>query len=498
MKSKISKLLLVASLTIASVGLAAIKANATTTGMPLRNGAWLGKWPTTDTINKFQEAQDKKMDYVNMFADFSTPFSSFKANVDAVYQNKSQLILTWEPQGITDNDIIIGNKDDYIKQMASDLKNYNKPIVIRLMHEVNSNWYSWATGYQNGSVNSYASYKTAYQHIVQIFRNAGASNVKFMYNVNNNSVGNNTDYMAAYPGNDYVDVLSIDGYNWGTTQSWGSSWQSFDQVFGQAYNALKVYNKPIFIAEIGSADKGGDKSAWITDAYNKVRSNYPLIDAVIWFNENKETDWTINSNPSVQAAYKSAVMGPIAVTKNWAYGDANDDGIWNYSSVWSGSGGSIESSTQWNNLPMSNVVKYNGNSSLKFHFKSTSNTAYAGASIPTSESPNGIEPFSDVDFNAGKNLTRTTYLKFNILGDSNSKARIKLCDVWGNETNPVELTDYVTVSNSDWKQVTIPMANLTSASIDKNNISAVKFLIDGNTYQPGEWTFYVNNMNFSN
>ncbi|URZ04302.1 hypothetical protein [Clostridium felsineum] len=73
-----------------------------------------------------------------------------------------------------------------------------------------------------------------------------------------------------------------------------------------------------------------------------------------------------------------------------------------------------------------------------------------------------------------------------------------MCDVWGNETNPVELTDYVTVSNSDWKQVTIPMANLTSASIDKNNISAVKFLIDGNTYQPGEWTFYVNNMNFSN
>ncbi|AAK80507.1 beta-mannanase [Clostridium acetobutylicum] len=498
MKSKISKLLIVAAITMASVGWGALKVGATTTGEPLRNGAWLGQWPTTEAINKLQEAQDKKMDYVNMFINFSTSFNAFKANVDSVYEDGAQLILTWEPQGITDDQISNGSKDDYIRQMASDLKNYNKPMVIRLMHEVNGNWYSWATGYNNGTVNSYDQYKRAYQHVVEIFRNEGATNIKFMYNVNSNSVGNNTDYMAAYPGNDYVDILSIDGYNWGTTQSWGSSWQSFDQIFGQAYNVLKAYNKPIFIPEIGSANKGGDKAAWITDAYNRIRSSYPLIDAVIWFNENKETDWTVNSNSDVLSAYKSAIMGPVPTSFNWAYEDANNDGSWNYSSVWGGSGSSIEASSQWNNVPMSTQVKYEGNSSLKFHFKHTSYNGYAGASIPTSEFSTGLEPYSDVGCNAGKNLTRTTYLKFYILGDSNSKARIKLRDVWGNETNPVELTDYVTASNSGWQQVTIPISNLTSAAIDKNNISAVKFLIDGNTYQPGEWTFYVDNMNFSN
>jgi beta-mannanase len=310
MKIEVSKKLLAADIGIEGLGGASSKVNTITTGSELQNGAWLGQWPTSESISDFQKAQGKKMDYINMFIDFSRNFSSFKENVDAVYNNGSQLILTWEPQGITTDAISNGTKDSYICKMASELKAYDKPMIIRLMHEVNSNWYSWATGYQNGNTYYYWSYKSAYQYIVNIFRSIGATKVKFMYNINHFNVGNNTSYTEAYPGNDYVDILSIDGYNWGTTQSWGSTWQSFDQIFSSAYDALKGYNKSIFIAEVASAEKGGDKAAWIIDAFNRIRSgSYPLIDAIIWFNENKETDWRTNSTSSALAAYKAGITG---------------------------------------------------------------------------------------------------------------------------------------------------------------------------------------------
>ena len=42
-----------------------------------------------------------------------------------------------------------------------------------------------------------------------------------------------------------IDYISIDGYNWGKSQSW-SSWKSFAQVFDDAYKALANIDKPIF------------------------------------------------------------------------------------------------------------------------------------------------------------------------------------------------------------------------------------------------------------
>nr|WP_297939048.1 glycosyl hydrolase [uncultured Lachnoclostridium sp.] len=231
--------------------------------------------------------------------------------MDSIYNNGSKAIITWEPWGIKNTDISSGQKDNHIRQMASDTKACNKEIYISLMHEANGNWYDWAIG--DSKVNNNQTYKAAYQHVVNIFRQVGANNVKFIWNVNAGNCGSGTSYTDHYPGDTYVDYVAIDGYNWGTTQSWGSTWQSFDEIFAAPYQALSTINKPIFITEFSSTEIGGNKAAWITETFKTIRTKYPRIKLVSWFGENKETDWRINSSAASLAAFRAAVKGGTTV-----------------------------------------------------------------------------------------------------------------------------------------------------------------------------------------
>lgn len=276
------------------------------TSSNLKIGAWVGTQPTESAINSFQEIQGKKLDIVHQFINWSTNFSWIKPYADAVYKNGSTLMITWEPWEYTTVDINNGKADTYITNMAKDMKSYGKEIWLRPLHEANGNWYPWAIGHPN-KVNTNQTYIAAFRHIVNIFRDNGVTNVKWVHNVNCSNVGDGTSFMGYYPGDNYVDYTSIDGYNWGTTQDWGSVWQTFDQIFAQPYNAIKSINKPIIIAEFASTEIGGDKAKWITETYNTIRTSYNKVFAAVWFHENKETDWRINSSSAALGAFKNAI-----------------------------------------------------------------------------------------------------------------------------------------------------------------------------------------------
>jgi endoglucanase len=102
-----------------------------------------------------------------------------------------------------------------------------------------------------------------------------------------------------------MDWLALDGYNWGTSQSW-SNWQSFDEIFSAAYSRiLKLApGKPVLIAEIGCAEPGGSKPDWIRDAFKEIASCYKQIRAIIWFHIDKECDWRLDSSPESLHAFK--------------------------------------------------------------------------------------------------------------------------------------------------------------------------------------------------
>jgi endoglucanase len=53
--------------------------------------------------------------------------------------------------------------------------------------------------------------------------------------------------------------------------------------------------------------EGSQKAAWINDAFNVQIPKHPKIAGWIWFNENKEANWLVNSDANSLAAFKAAL-----------------------------------------------------------------------------------------------------------------------------------------------------------------------------------------------
>jgi hypothetical protein len=210
--------------------------------------------------------------------------------------------ITWEPWCGLD-DIISGKFDSDLQKFGQDIATFGKPVMLRFGHEFNGDWYPW--NYINGAAVPAATWVTAYKYVHDKIVDAGGTNAKWVWCPNNGNGGNNPqDILSYYPGDDYVDWLGIDGYNWGTSQSW-SSWSSFSSVFGTAYQKLitKAPGKPMMLGEMGCTSTGGDKAAWIKDMFSQLENKYTHIKAFVWFNVNKETDWRFTADTASTNAF---------------------------------------------------------------------------------------------------------------------------------------------------------------------------------------------------
>ncbi|MFH1541634.1 MAG: glycosyl hydrolase, partial [bacterium] len=161
-----------------------------------------------------------------------------------------------------------------------------QPVLLRFAHEMNGDWYPWCQEPEN--------FKKAFVYIYSVIQNLKpkTSNLKLVWCPNNNNIPNEAgnNIAAYYPGDEYVDWVGVDGYNWGYER-----WETFDQVFLKQYRQLiALTSKPVMIGEFGSAEAGGDKGAWIKESLAKIKNEYPQIKLFCWFNINKERDWRID------------------------------------------------------------------------------------------------------------------------------------------------------------------------------------------------------------
>ncbi|MDP9352848.1 MAG: carboxypeptidase regulatory-like domain-containing protein [Chloroflexota bacterium] len=229
--------------------------------------------------------------------------------MNAVTSRGAMPMVTWEPWDYTGGSdqpayalrtIVGGQHDAYIRQWARDAAAWGQPMYVRWGHEMNAMHYPWAAGV-NG--NTSGEYVSAWQRIVGIFRAEGASNVRWVWAPNVQYEGT-TPFNELYPGDAYVDWVGLDGYNGGSALPWGG-WLSITQIFGSSHDALAAMtSKSMMISETGSAEAGGDKAAWIRHGLlDEVPTRLPSVRAVLWFHENKETDWRVTSSAATLAAY---------------------------------------------------------------------------------------------------------------------------------------------------------------------------------------------------
>jgi len=203
-----------------------------------------------------------------------------------------------------------GACDTYLHKFAKDAKVFGHTIWLRPFHEMNGNWYPWC-GTVNG--NSPSDFAPAWRHVHDIFAAEGATNVKFVWCPNidchdaNHSMTNPANTISSYwPGEAYVDMVALDGYNFGTSDD--GTWRSFSTLFSAPYAEVcrLSSDKPILVAETSCAIAGGDKAAWIRNAFASASASFPRIVGMGWFDTNADRDWRIDSSAATLQAFKDA------------------------------------------------------------------------------------------------------------------------------------------------------------------------------------------------
>jgi hypothetical protein len=239
-------------------------------------------------------------------------------------------MYTWDPwnpdvdgwdvqQGFLPRDIAAGRHDAYIAAVADELASFDGPVFVRFAQEMNGTWYPWGR-----HQNSPEDYIATWRHVHALVTSRGADNVTWVWNQSEKHHTESTGLW--YPGDDVVDWVAVDGYNWDDRDYWrdrtGNTWRTMDQVFRASFDDIAGFaspDKPRMIAETASTERPGDpdlKAAWICDAFLRaLPEGLPEVRAIIWFQEEKyESDrpffWPLDTSPASAAAFADAVAPP--------------------------------------------------------------------------------------------------------------------------------------------------------------------------------------------
>ncbi|MGE0220268.1 glycoside hydrolase family 26 protein [Mycolicibacterium sp.] len=227
--------------------------------------------------------------------------------VDAVRQLGARPVITWEPwhwRGrcpVRMRELAAGVHDRHLRWWAAQLATAGCTVYLRFGHEFNGHWYPWSPA----SGVSPQCFVEAWRHIHDVVSDA-CDTASWVWSPTA-GVPPGPALEEWYPGERYVDVIGVDGYNWGASQAW-SRWVQPDELFGATLAEITTItaDKPVLITEVGCSEAGGSKADWIGALLDYLTTR-PEIEGLIWFDHDKETDWRITSSPETAAAMATAL-----------------------------------------------------------------------------------------------------------------------------------------------------------------------------------------------
>ena len=207
--------------------------------------------------------------------------------------------------------------DNEIRSWARRIKAYGVPVHVTLNHEPESS--------SNPGTN--LEFIAAWRHWVDVFREEGVTNAKFMWIMTDYSFFvSTTDRRYApkwYPGDAWVDSIATDPYNWHTCRPGiNNSWKSLQQIIEpfRAFGALHP-DKPLWLAEFASTEDAavaGRKAAWIDGARALFKQpGWEQFQGVLYFNSTHTQSgqtvcyWFTDTTAGSLASYKAMALDPF-------------------------------------------------------------------------------------------------------------------------------------------------------------------------------------------
>lgn len=207
-----------------------------------------------------------------------------------------------------------GAHDAQIVQHANAVKALRVPMYVSFQHEPD---YSPGFG-------AAADYRAAFRHYVEVFRAQGVTNAVWTWIVTPTPFAPYAAVSAdaLYPGDDVVDQIALDAYNWfGCATNGQTSWSSMSRA-ASAFRAFgRAHGKPLVIAEWGSVEDPavpGRKAAWLRESMATLES-WPEVTAVLYFHHHGSCSWFVDSTPSSLEAFADVADSPAAHTRPSAF-----------------------------------------------------------------------------------------------------------------------------------------------------------------------------------
>jgi hypothetical protein len=203
--------------------------------------------------------------------------------------------------------LLNGDFDDYIRQVAREVRGYGKPIMLALFSEFN--WQAAMAFGKDGITRMSEAddlcgqygdkrwpdgperLRDAHRHVIDLFRAEGVKNVTwFMYASSGYMDPAGRNYSPwlhprfSYPGDDYIDWVGQSSYfidpAWGRSPSKDAG--LINQALAPGYAAWgEVTQRPLFLPEFAAVgDKGLDRSAILGEVMAKVLPAMPRVKAL--------------------------------------------------------------------------------------------------------------------------------------------------------------------------------------------------------------------------
>jgi mannan endo-1,4-beta-mannosidase len=294
---------------VMGVGGAIIAAKLSTLAFPIRSTNYVRYLGVHESdapgsyaqIDQFAASIGRQPNIVSYYGPWLEKFQAGFAAAAA--KHGAITIVQMDPENVSIAAIADGRYDAYLRSYAAEVIAFGRPVVMSFGHEMNGNWYPW--GNQNTPARTFVA---AWRHIVTVFREAGATNVTWLWTVNvvdpANQIPNPSPW---WPGKQYVNWVGIDGYFYLS--------ETFSELFGPTIVDIRgLTGDPILIAETG-ADPSADQVAEVNQLFLGVRA-YGLL-GFVCFDENTEgRAWRIDS-PTVFATLRrdaNRYMRPSSTT----------------------------------------------------------------------------------------------------------------------------------------------------------------------------------------
>jgi hypothetical protein len=295
-------------------------ASAPAASASIQLGAYFREAPgSTQKLDEYANLVGQRPAIVMWYRGFDQPLM-YSSEMSNLASRGSTPMVSLEPVDESGNDISLaqiasGSYDTYIHKDASIAKSWNGRLLIRFAYEMNLSpkaGIPWGGGPGAFAGNTAADYIAAWRHVVSIFRADGAANAEFVWAPNVDDGG--IPFSQYFPGDEWVNDVGLDGYNWGSAfSSQGHSWLSLGDTFASSYATLtQLSTKPVMITETASSETGGDKASWIRKGFlNEIPQKFPRVSAAIWFDVQKESDWRVDSSQASLEAFREVAASSL-------------------------------------------------------------------------------------------------------------------------------------------------------------------------------------------